>query len=141
MKGETIPDSDHVGRYCGARTVDNGEITAAAFMLRSSEVYLSVNWMEELKQPDRNTQIRELQDLYSRKLKVSATARIAILNVGAFRNKVAHESSDGRSLQVIHEPEFDDPSHSGVYGFSHDDEMIAELIAETILETCLAKRS
>lgn len=141
MKGQTIPDSDHVGRYCGARTVDNGEITAAAFMLRNTEAYLSVNWLEELKQPERTTQIRDLQDLYSKKLKVGATAQIAILNVGAFRNKVARESSDGRSLQVIHEPEFEDPSHAGIYGFSHDDEIIAELIAETVLETYLAKRS
>ena len=52
MKGEAIPDSDHVGRYCGARTVDNGEISAAAFMLRNTEEYLSVNWLEELKRPN-----------------------------------------------------------------------------------------
>lgn len=134
MKGQIIPDSNHIGRYCSARTVDNGEITAAAFMLRKTELYLSVNWVEELKQPDRITEIRELQDLYSRKLKVGSTARIAILNVGAFRNKVARESSDGRLLQVTHEPEFDDPTHAGIHGIPHDDEMVAELIAESVLE-------
>lgn len=139
MKGEAIPDSDHVGRYCGARTVDNGEISAAAFMLRDTEEYLSVNWLEELKRSDRITQIRELQELYAKKLKVGATARIAILNIGTFRSKVARQSSDGRVLHVLHEPEFDDPSHAGIYGIPHDDEMVAELIAQVVLETHPAK--
>ena len=114
MKGEAIPDSDHVGRYCGARTVDNGEISAAAFMLRNTEEYLSVNWLEELKRPDRITQIRELQELYAKKLKVGATARIAILNIGTFRSKVgvrvrmaeSFMSCMNLNLMTHHTPEF-----------------------------------
>jgi len=139
MKGQAVPDSDHVARYCGARTVDNGEISAAAFMLRDTEEYLSVNWLEELKRLDTPSQIHELQELYSKKLKVGATAKIAILNVGAFRSKVTRETSDGRLLHVLHEPEIGDPSHAGIYGIPHDDEMVAELIAQTVIETHPAK--
>ena len=135
MKGQAIPDSDHVGRYCGARTVENGEISAAAFMLREGEEYLSVNWLEELKGPSRASQIRDLQELYTKKLKVGATARIAILNVGTLRTKVERESPDSRLLRVLHEPEEpDDPSHGGIYEIRYDYEVVAELIAQVVLE-------
>jgi hypothetical protein len=135
MKGQTIPDSDHVGRYCKASTVENGEISATAFMMRETEEYLSVNWLEELKRPSRASQIRDLQEVYNKKLKVGATARIAILNVGTLRSKVQRESPDSRLLRVLHEPEEpDDPSHAGIYEIPHDDEIIAELIAQVVLE-------
>ena len=135
MKGQAIPDSDHVGPYCKASTVENGEISAAAFMMRETEEYLSVNWLEVLKSPSRASQIRDLQELYTKKLKVGATARIAILNVGTLRSKVERESLDSRLLRVLHEPEEpDDPSHAGIYEIPHDDEIIAELIAQVVLE-------
>ena len=135
MKGQAIPDSDHVGRYCKASTVENGEISATAFMMRETEEYLSVNWLEELKRPSRASQIRDLQEVYNKKLKVGARARIAILNVGTLRSKVQRESPDSRLLRVLHEPdEPDDPSHAGIYEILHDDEMIAELIAQVVLE-------
>src|SRR5262245_9221631 len=135
MKGQAIPEFDHVGRYCKASTVENGEISAAAFMMRETEEYLSVNWLEALKSPGRAGQIRDLRQLYTKKLKVGATARIAILNVGTLRSKVERESPDSRLLRVLHEPEEpDDPSHAGIYEIPHDDEIIAELIAQVVLE-------
>ena len=135
MKGQAIPDSDHVGRYCKASTVENGEISATAFMMRETEEYLSVNWLEELKRPSRASQIRDLQEVYNKKLKVGVTARIAILNVGTLRSKVQRESPDSRLLRVLHEPEEpDDPSHAGIYEIPHDDEIISEVIAQVVLE-------
>jgi hypothetical protein len=95
MKGQAIPDSDHVGRYCKASTVENGEISA--FMMGETEEYLSVNWLEELKRPSRASQIRDLQEVYNKKLKVGATARIAILNVGTLRSKVQRARTAGYS--------------------------------------------
>ena len=141
MKGQEVPDSDHVGRYCKASTIEDGEIQATAFMLRQNEQYLSVNWLENLKCPDRTSEIRALQEVYSRKFnRVGTTAQLAILNVGVLRNKVANESPDMRQLRVLHEPIMpDDPSHTGIFGFSFVDEIIAELIAQTILDKYPAK--
>jgi len=140
MKGQAIPDSDHVGRYCKASTVENGEISAAAFMMRETEEYLSVNWLEELNRSDRTIQIRDLQSLYATKLRVGTAAQIAVLNVGALRAKVERESPDSRLLRVLHEPEEpDDPSHAGIYEIAHDDEIIAELIAQVVLEKYQAR--
>jgi hypothetical protein len=134
MKGQVIPDSDHVARYCRASTIEDGEISAAAFMLRAADEYLSVNWLEELGRSDRGTQIRDLQELYARKLRVGAKARIAILNVGTVRTKVERDSPDSRVLRVLHEPEHDDPSHAGIYDIPYEDEIVAELIARVVLE-------
>lgn len=139
MKGQILPDSDHVARYCKGSTVDDGEVQATAFMLRDGEEYLSVNWLEDLNWPDRKSEIGALQELYSRKLSVRTAARIAILNVGTFRTKVAHESPDMRRLRVSHEPIPEDPSHTGIYDFSSDDDIIAELIAQTVLEVYPAR--
>jgi hypothetical protein len=116
MKGQTIPDSDHVARYCKPTTIDEGEIQATAFMLREGEEYLSVNWLEELKSPSRASQIFDLQKLYGKKLKVGATAQIAILNVGTLRTKVERESPDSRLLRVLHEPE--EPDDLSMRGFT-----------------------
>jgi hypothetical protein len=137
MKGQQIPDPDHVARYCKPSTIDEGEIQATAFMTRENEEYLSVNWLEELKCSDRGSEIRQLQDLYTSKFsRVPAAARIAILNVGTVRSKVSGESPDQRLLRILHEPltEPPDSSHAGIYNIRADDEIIAELIKEVVQE-------
>jgi len=135
MKGDVIPDPDHVARYCKTITAPDGEIQATAFMLREGEQSLSVNWLEELRCSDRTSEVRALQDLYARKMtRVGTGARIAILNVGTLRTKVASESSDRRLLRVLHDPEPDDSSHSGIYEIPYDDDLVAELIAQVVLE-------
>jgi hypothetical protein len=136
MKGDVIPDPDHVARHCKTSTVEGNEIMAAAFMPREGEESLSVNRLEELKCPDRVGEVRALQDLYTRKMnRVGAGARIAILNVGTVRARIEQESPAKLIVRVLHNPEDDDPSHSGIYGISYDDrEIVAELIAQVVLE-------
>lgn len=140
MKGQVIPDSDHVARYCKASSVEDEVISATAFMLREGEEYISLNWLENLQLSDRASEIRSLRELYSKKLTPAAKARIAVLNVGITRAQVKRDSPDGRVLSVLHEPiEPDDPSHSGLYSIRDDDELIAELIAESIQESYTAR--
>jgi hypothetical protein len=136
MKDQPIPDSNHVARHCKASTAPGGQIQATAFMLRDDEQYLSVNWLEELRSPDRAGEVFALQKLYARKFtRIGAGARIAILNVGTLRNKVFNESPDRRLLRVLHEPEEpDDLSHAGIYDIPRDDDIIPELLATSVLE-------
>jgi hypothetical protein len=135
MKGDKIPDSDNIARFCRPSQAPEGEIQATAFMLRTGEESLSVNWLEFLKCSDRENEIREIQRIYSETLSVSANARIAILNVGEIRNIVRAESPDNRNIEVLHDPiPGGDQSHSGVYNLKQDNEFIAELILETIRE-------
>lgn len=67
MKGDTIPDQDHVARYCKSTQAPDGQIQATAFMLRANEETLSVDWLEFLKCSSRKDEIAEIQEIYSKK--------------------------------------------------------------------------
>ena len=135
MRGQKLPDQDHISRFCPPKTAPNGIITAAAFLLRPEEEGLSVNWLEFLKCLCRKDEIREIKQTYSRKLKVSKNSRIAVLNVGTMCNTVFEQSSDNRRIVVHHQPEPPiDPSHSEVFNLREDNQLIAEVILRTILE-------
>jgi hypothetical protein len=140
MKGDTVPDRHHVSRLCKPRTVrEDGEIGASAFILKESEESLSVNWLEYLKCSSRKSEIAEIRRVYSLKLNIGAKARLAVLNVGEVRKKVLTRSPDGRDLEVLHEPSTNDLSHSGMHNLKPDNELIAELILETVRESYSAR--
>lgn len=140
MKDDPMPDQDHVARFCRPSQVDNEQIQASAFMLRKNEETLSVNWLESLSCPNRESEVTEIQTIYSKTFTVGARARIAILNVGEVREKVLTESQDNRDLKALHDPLENDPSHSGIYNLKQDDELIAELILETLHENYSARK-
>jgi hypothetical protein len=100
---------------------------------------LSVNWLEFLKLRSREEEISEIRRLLESKLTIAAFGRIAILNVGNTRRHVLNNTPDRRILTVLHEPEKNDPSHSGIYGLKPDDMFIGELIAEQIEEVYPAR--
>ena len=144
MKGEQIPDPDHIARFCRPLQVADGQIQATAFMLRSNEPSLSVNWLEFLNCSNRDSEINEIRNVYSAKLNIGARAKIAVLNVGEVREKILTESLDRRKIEVLHDPDPiedgpPDPSHSGIYNLKQDNELIAELILETVLEDYTAR--
>jgi hypothetical protein len=142
VKGDQIPDPDHIARFCRPGQVADEQIQATAFMLRSNEEYLSVNWLEYLNCSNRDHEINEIRNVYSAKLNIGARAKIAVLNVGEVCERVLKESEDRRNLEVLHDPIEDDlydPSHSGIYNLTQDDELIAELILETVHEAYPAR--
>jgi len=97
--------------------------------------------MEFLSCPNRESEIAQLRNIYFAKLnRVAAGAKIAVLKVGEIRQKVLMESQDRRNLKVLHNPEVNDPSHSGIYNLKPDYELIAELILQTVLEAYPARR-
>jgi hypothetical protein len=139
MKGDTIPDQNHIARFCKPMQAPEGQIQPTAFMLRTGENSLSVNWLEFLKCSNRENEINEIRTIYS-KFQVGARAKIAILNVGEVRKKVLTESPDARNLEVLHAPFIDDLSHSGIYNLKQDDDLIAEIILETVKESYPARK-
>lgn len=134
MKGDRISDEDHIARYCKPTQAPDSQIQATAFMLRAGEESLSVNCLEFLNCSTRHNEIEELRKVYSAKLRVGVNARIAVLNCGEVRHRVNTESLDGRNLKILHDPLCGDPSHSGIYNLREDDELIAELILQTVQE-------
>jgi len=136
MRGQRLPDRDHIARLCPPKTAPNGIITGAAFLLKPNEDGLSVNWLEFLNCSCRDNEIKEIRGIYTRKFnRVPKAARIAVLNVGTMCNTVFEQSPDNRRVVVYHKPDLpDDPSHSEVFNLRDDNELIAELILRTVLE-------
>jgi hypothetical protein len=140
MKGDTIPDNDHIARLCHNKYVADEQIQATAFQLRRNEDGLSVNWLEFLNCSSRQNEIVEIRKIYAETFSsVGTRAKIAVLNVGEVREKVVTESLDKRELDFLHDPLVGDPSHSGIYNLKPDNELIAELILETVRETYPAR--
>lgn len=144
MKNEPVPDSDHVARYCGGASLDNGQVSGASFKLKvkadgNLQEYLSVNWLEYLGKKNRAAEISEIRRVLATKMKLGSTAKLAVLQVGEVKEYVAQEAPDRRRLRVLHRPDEPpgkpDPSHSGIFDTGDDEDTIVELIAQRVLET------
>ena len=138
MKGDPIPGSDHIARYVPpSRIATDGRITGAAFELKEKpgrlEEHLSANWLEYLRLSHRTTEMAELCHVLRQDLTLSKNGRIAVLQVEQVKKHVRSES--GRVLRIIHLEKQHDPSYSGIFEMSPEHMMIAELIAQVVLET------
>jgi hypothetical protein len=136
MKGDPLPSSDHVSRYCKPKTLSEaGQPLGSAFFLRKGEEYLSVSWLEYFGRLGIEELLQEVRE--HTVLTPKRSARYAILNVGDTINHV-YENSE-RKIKITHEPSNSDPSHSGIRGYNYEDEMIGDLIAEKVISIHPAK--
>ena len=133
MKGDPLPlpGKDHISRYCAPKTAPDGQSTGASFMLREGEEFLSVNWMEHFGETDQKSQIAKIREHIE--LSLAKYGLFAVLNVGKVIDQIQRVGE--KKLAILHEPTQGDPSHSGVHGYQHEDLLIAELIAEMVIET------
>lgn len=158
MKGDVIPDKDHVVRYCIPRTVNRrtGFPDSEAFTLKREigEDSLSVNWIEYF---GRNVKLNtrdEREDLVAqvrRVIQYDLDRRGAFAFFGVEEMKWAVERGAGLNPFVEQDPKGPqpatgrraargpDPSHALVYGFPEDDhgvgvELRALVIANTNLK-------
>jgi hypothetical protein len=141
MPGPDIPGTDHVCRLCGASKCDeDGRPVGDAFMLRTGEAYLSTNWLEGTASPTRGDQLMIVRrHLADKRMKLSAHARLAVLHLQTVIDHVRSWSPDARGISAHHEPEPLDPSHAGLYGYTADDQLIADLIAQVVGEVYKAR--
>lgn len=140
MKGDPIPPEHHVTRYCGGSSIDeDGNPNGTAFRRRPSEDAPSVNWVEFLEKASTVEAVDEIRTAFKRKgFGLGATAKFALLNVGQTVNYVVENSDDSRLLKFQHDPVetpgIEDPSHAIVEGILPGEDLVADLIAETIVE-------
>lgn len=129
MSDRTIPDDDHLSRYCKPSTVDDGLPTASAFELRPGEDHLSVNWLEYFRTPELATAIQLVRGAFQDKAyRLRPGGRFAVFRCGVA--KLAVGDGTGSLLSIEHLPLADDPSHAGVFGYGVDDfEVAVELAA------------
>ena len=108
---------------------DDGEIDGAAFALRQNENHLSLNCLN-LICGDPDARIERLRNILKNKLRIRPTALLAIINVGKSKESV----KDLATLEFLHKPEPDDETHCGLYGLEHNDEVVQDLIAKSVIE-------
>jgi|GEM_PF-797505 len=148
MKGDDIPKTDSISRYCPYSRLSEitGKPTGAAFQLKTKDIqseiqpHISVNWLEYFDGKERANQIEEIRIILSKKMKIGTQAKLALLNVGAIYRKF--ESSE-YSPRVLHWPDhtdyYDDPSHAGIFDVESDPDVIADMIAQIDSELIPAK--
>jgi hypothetical protein len=141
MPGPEIPGTDHVCRLCGGSKCEDGRPLGAAFMPRLDEAYFSTNWLECTGAATREDQLTVIrQHLTNKHMKLTANGRLAVLHLQTVIDHVRSSSPDARTLAAHHEPILPcDPSHSGIYGYTADDQLIADLIAEVVQEVHKAR--
>lgn len=140
MKGDDLPDEDHVVRYAGGSLVhEDGEVDGSAFLLRDAELGLSVNWLEYYRGLTKPQQMNEVRRAFQPSR--GPTARFAQLNVGDTRR---HLSRRLETCRIIHDPSpadeknEADPSHSEIKGLPPKGSPEAALIGDMIAECVVA---
>lgn len=105
-------------------------------MLRPADEYLSTNWLECTGAQSRADQLAIVREhLTNKGRKLTALGRLAVLHLQTVFDYVRSSAPDARVLSAHHEPILPpDPSHTGIYGYTTDDELIADLIAQVVQE-------
>jgi len=141
-EGDKLPDSNHFSRYCSGATIHtDGSVDPSAFKLRilkggKKEDKASVNWAE-YHTTDMDDAIDDIWKIIKRvkRPSVDDNSVMALLNVGGTISHVAENSPDKRQLEVRHHPNDRNLSHSGIHNLELDDEIVLELIVQTIKKT------
>ncbi len=142
MRGELLPDDDHVVRYVRPGLIEGEEVTGDAFLRKERENALSINWLDYFRNQPKEQQLREVRRLF--RLQVSPNGRFAELTVGQTRQHLADELE---ALKFVEDPLTADPenghdedlSHALIEGLPDPNqtpelaEMIGDMIAECIV--------
>lgn len=152
MKGDLIPDADHILRLVGGSHVDTDEngnpvITGGGFIARPRDDNKpSYNWLETFE----GTVAEQVQQVRNvSRMAPGATAKLARLNVGEVRRHIEANTDESRVVTVIHDPldeengKAADPSHALMTNIPTEDdpqgEQIGDLIAQCVIESFPAR--
>ena len=86
--------------------------------------------MEHFGGTDQEAQIAQIREHIE--LSLAKFGLFAVLNVGRVINQIQKVAE--KKLAILHDPTEGDPSHSGIYGYRHEDLLVAELIAEMVMD-------
>ena len=142
MRGDLLPDDDHVVHYLRPGLIEDEEVTGGAFQRREGEIALSVNWLDYFRDQPKEQQLREVRRLF--RVQVRPNGRFAELNVGRTRRHLADELE---ALKFVEDPltadldngHDEDPSHALIEGLPDPNqtpelaEMIGDMIAECVV--------
>lgn len=95
-----------------------------AFVLRSGETYLSVNWLEYFRLQSVDHCVERVRQAFANKgFNVRPNGRFVVIRVGTA--KAAVKVAIGKPGRVHHHPLQDDQSHARLTGYSSSDLAVA----------------
>jgi hypothetical protein len=132
----SIPDNHHFARYAGgSRLIDGETVDGSAFRVRPDldADGLSGNWPEYFKEKSLEEALVEIRNAYNAKGRaIGARSKFAILSVGGTKDSVWEKEK--RRIDFVHTPDCPlDLSHASVTGYNPGDEIIADIIAQTVI--------
>lgn len=148
-KGECLPDTDHVTRYVSFLRINpsTGLPSGAAFERGPKDHDgPSFNWVEYFGLDTIEDAVEAIRDIFEneKEFDLGARAIFALLHIGTTATAVSEETKVERGLAFIYDPidkpNEKDPSHVIVPEIKLEDEVIAEVIAETVIGTFPARR-
>lgn len=130
MPDVEIDEEHHVARYCKPTSLgEDGLPLATAFELGDGHDHLSVNWLEYFKVSDLIQAIDCVRQAFRNKeFGVSPNGKFVSLQVGKVKEVILRNGLP--PAKIVHLPENNDPSHSGIYGYTASDELVSTEIAE-----------
>jgi hypothetical protein len=110
-------------------------------MPKPDQPYLSTSWLECTGASSRADQLTVIrQHLTNKGMNLPTNGFLAVLHLQTVIDYVRSSAPDAQTLAAHHEPILpSDPSHSGIYGYTADDQLIADLIAQVVQEVHKAK--
>ncbi len=138
MTSQPLPDEHHIARYVSASKIypsfdGKPRVDSDRFLPRPDhppgagpEEFIAVDWLEHFQGSPRQQLDQVRNAIQVRGITVSLYGGFAVVNV--FDTKSAG-LNNGRTLWVRTTGEPDDPSHSGIYGLTPEDDIIAQEIA------------
>lgn len=134
-----ISNEHHVARHCRDDQCPQGQVQATAFLRRSIEPGISVNWLEHPSLPtERDGALRKVVEiLKNKRVPVKPNSWLAVLAVGRTLSKVQLDTPTQVNLSVSHTPTRKDPCHATMVGMEVADMLVGELLAEIAREAGL----
>ena len=131
---QNLSDIHNVTRQCRKRDMEeDGTPSADAFLLREqkNELYLSTNWLEYFDPSDRRVQISGvIQSLKRKGRTVKRSESFSVINVGAATIHCRRQCKLTIVFRSLNE--INDPSHSGIYGYTKHNAKVALLLARLV---------
>ena len=130
-----LADQGHIVRYVKPSLIEDETVDGSAFLLRTAESGLSVNWLEAFGGDDQHHQLSQVRRLF--RLRLAANGRFAKLNVRQTKEYVLENAQAIGISSAPLDPKDKfkaDPSHAEITGVPPCDGDLAMLLGDLIAE-------
>ena len=126
-----LAGSDHIARNYGATKCNNdGTPSPAAFAMDlEKDYFLSNVWLEFFHSANGQKQISGVLEALGKKRTVGPNSKLAVFSIQEALRRCAEV---GVLVDIMTTGEPCDPSHAGIFGYVHENDDVAAILAEQV---------